>query len=236
MVYPFDIVTGHELSDNALTENGFRLDHAKSRYQIIDDVRNGVKKENGRYSLDVRVDTATQEGEEYTAEGIYTFTVKNPTTGNSQTKTIYVGDSAIYKALAGHRTIEEINSLLDQGGQLQDDGSILMPLVKEEKPEGEEKSKENVTDVVEVQPEKGSTTSEESVSVEQIVVNEDITEEIEDEVPDLQSTDITLFAIAGIIVILIVSVALIVIKNAKRQSVNKMDGVLEENEREDEQQ
>jgi len=243
MAYPFDIVTGHELSDNALTENGFRLDLAKSRYLIIDIVRNGVKKENDRYSLDVRVSTATQEGKEYTTEGIYTFTAKNPATGDSQSKTIYVGNSAIYKALAKYRTLEEINFLLDQGGQLQDDGSILMPVTEEEKTEEEEEkteeeeeSEENVTDVVEEKPEKRPITLEGSEPVEPSVVNEDITEEIENEVPGLESTNITLFVIAGIIVALIVSVALIVTKKTKGKSANRMDGVYEENGREDEQQ
>lgn len=36
MVYPFDINSGAELSDSAMTENGFKLDMAKSRYLTID--------------------------------------------------------------------------------------------------------------------------------------------------------------------------------------------------------
>ena len=35
MVYPFDVVTGAELSNSAVTENGFYLDLAKSRYLDI---------------------------------------------------------------------------------------------------------------------------------------------------------------------------------------------------------
>ena len=131
MVYPFDVNTGAELSDNALTENGFKLDLARSRYLTIDIVRNAVKQKNGRYFLDTRVNTATQEGKLYTEEGIYTFTVKNPSTEDSTTKTIYVGSSPIYRALADGQTIENVNELLDQGGQLRDDGSIYIPVSEE---------------------------------------------------------------------------------------------------------
>ena len=40
MVYPFDVVTGAELTNSSITENGFYLDLAKSRYLNID-----IKKE-----------------------------------------------------------------------------------------------------------------------------------------------------------------------------------------------
>lgn len=143
MVYPFDIKTGNELADNALTENGFKLDLARSRYLTVDIVRNAVKNSNGKFSLDTRVNTATQEGKEYTSEGIYTFTVKNPSTGDSTTKTIYVGSSPIYKALSDGHTIDEVNNLISQGGELQDNGYILMPIVEEpKKPEESEEPKE----------------------------------------------------------------------------------------------
>ena len=143
MVYPFDAISGTELSNNALAENGFRLDLAKSRYLTIDIVRSAIKKENDRYSLDVRVNTAAKEGITYTSEGIYSFTVKNPSTGDSITKTIYVGSSPIYKALANGKTIDDVNAMLDQGGILQNDGSILM-LDPEETAESDETEKEGI--------------------------------------------------------------------------------------------
>ena len=46
MVYPFDVVTGAELSNAAFTENGFRLDLANSRYLDID-VKKEVLNEQG---------------------------------------------------------------------------------------------------------------------------------------------------------------------------------------------
>ena len=36
MVYPFDVKTGRELTDEAITPNGFKLDMAKSKYLTID--------------------------------------------------------------------------------------------------------------------------------------------------------------------------------------------------------
>ena len=143
MVFPFDIKTNAELSDKALTENGFRLDLAKSRYLKIDIVREAVKNENGRYILDARVSTATQEGKDYTTEGIYTFTVKNRYTDTSVTKTIYVGDQPIYKALASGISLENINELLDQGGELQEDGTILMPVLVVDGPDENETKETN---------------------------------------------------------------------------------------------
>ncbi len=153
MVYPFDVKTGEELADNAVTENGFKLDLAKSRYLTIDIVKNAVKYKDGVYTLDVRINTATQEGKPYESEGIYTFTVKNPTTSQSTTKTIYVGSDPIYKALSRGNTLEAINALIAEGGDLQEDGTVLMPepeVDEEPEPEPEEaaekaEKKENAT-------------------------------------------------------------------------------------------
>lgn len=54
MVYPFDIITGAELSNNALTENGFKLDMAKSRYLIINVKKEIIKSNNKGYDTDER--------------------------------------------------------------------------------------------------------------------------------------------------------------------------------------
>ena len=54
MVYPFDIITGTELSNNALTENGFKLDMAKSRYLIINVKKEIIKSNNNGYDTDER--------------------------------------------------------------------------------------------------------------------------------------------------------------------------------------
>lgn len=90
MAYPFALTTGNELADFAYTENGFKLELAKSRYLTIGIIWSAVRKVNNRYAFDARVNTATQEGREYTAVGIYSFTVKNPVTAATTIKIIYV--------------------------------------------------------------------------------------------------------------------------------------------------
>lgn len=93
MVYPFDVLTGDELSDGAVTPNGFKLDMAKSRYLTIDVQRSIMIDGANGPTEDVRFKRPAKDGDEYKDEGIYTFNVRNLYTGDSTTKTIYVGDS-----------------------------------------------------------------------------------------------------------------------------------------------
>lgn len=126
MAYPFALTTRNELTDFAYMENGFKLEMAKSRYLTIDIIWSAVRKVNNRYAFDARVNTATQEGREYTAVGIYSFTVKNPVTGDTTIKTIYVGDDPIYKALANGKTIDAINDILAQRSEFKEDGLVYL--------------------------------------------------------------------------------------------------------------
>ncbi len=89
MVYPFDIYTGTELKNTSIAEYGFYLDLARSRYLNID-VKRSVY-QNGRE--DVRFNRPAKDGDEYTAEGVYTISVSNQYTGESTVKTIFVGDN-----------------------------------------------------------------------------------------------------------------------------------------------
>lgn len=219
MVYPFDVSTGAELSDNTLTENGFILDLAKSRYLTIDITRNAVKKENNRYFLDTRINTATQEGKTYTTEGIYTFTVNNPSTGESTTKTIYVGSSPIYRALAKGETIEKINEQLAQGGQLQNDGSILFPLLEESEElteaETEEKTELRSEEVVEASTEAMVTVSN-NVQVDIPQIDDTVQGQGKSGTPNTVK-----FAIVGIAIVIIISLINFIKKKAK--STNRED-------------
>lgn len=93
MVYPFDVTTKAELTDNAITENGFYLDLAKSRYLDIN-----IKKETlveGVTGLveDTRFNRSARDGDQYTDQGIYTITVQNEYTKQITSKKIYVGPS-----------------------------------------------------------------------------------------------------------------------------------------------
>ncbi len=143
MVYPFDTQTGSELVDNAITPNGFKLDMAKSRYLTIDVSKSTVKGNAGSYSLDERFNKPAKDGDAYTEEGIYTFTVKNKYTGAAPTtKVIYVGDTPIHKALASGKTVTEINELIAEGAELQEDGTLLLP-EPDPVPEEEDTSSDN---------------------------------------------------------------------------------------------
>ena len=98
MVYPFDIATGAELTNSSVTENGFSLDLANSRYLNL-----YIKKEvwmEGADGLteDTRFNTTAKDGDRYTDEGIYTITAKNQYTGIETTKKIYVGTNRILAA------------------------------------------------------------------------------------------------------------------------------------------
>lgn len=126
MVFPFDIKTGNELSNSSVTENGFYLDMAKSRYLSINVKREVLKDSSDE--LDVRFNRPARDGEKYTDEGIYTFTVKNLYTGQETTKQIYVGTNKILKAYAKTGfTIPEIRKQLAQGATILEDGSITTP-------------------------------------------------------------------------------------------------------------
>lgn len=131
MVYPFDVKTGAELTNSSLTENGFYLDLARSRYLKV-----YMKKEvwtEGMDGLvaDTRFNTSAKDGDLYTDEGIYTITAKNEYTGLETVKRIYVGANPILKAyMTSNYSIQEIVQLVDAGATIYEDGSIEMPVVE----------------------------------------------------------------------------------------------------------
>lgn len=127
MVYPFDIVTGTELAEHGITENGFALDMAMSKYLTIDVTRATLTMgADGQLVEDVRFNRPAKDGDQYTDEGIYTFVVRNLYTGESTTKTIYVGTDRYLTALSltGY-TVEELNEQLTQGATVSEDGVII---------------------------------------------------------------------------------------------------------------
>ena len=128
MVYPFDAVTGDELADNAITANGFRLDMARSRYLTIDVTRSVLNvTADGTISEDVRFNRPAKDGDDYSDEGIYVFTVKNLyTDAEPTTKTIYVGTDPYLMALSSTgMTVQELNEQIQQGYTVSDDGTLV---------------------------------------------------------------------------------------------------------------
>lgn len=127
MVFPFDCETGEELTNASITEHGFYLDLAKSRYLDIN-----IKKEvleNGADGLteDVRFNRPAKDGDQYTEEGIYTITVENPYTEQETVKKIYVGTNDILKAhvVTGY-SISTIQEEIANGAVVAEDGTLIL--------------------------------------------------------------------------------------------------------------
>ena len=164
MVYPFDINSGAELADNAITENGFKLDMAKSRYLTIDVSRTVlINGENGR-TEDVRFNRPAKDGDQYKDEGIYKFNVHNLYTGEETTKTIYVGTDPFLRAMSVTRlSVKELESKLAEGYTIGNDGNLIAPQVEEteivqeiEPDVYEEESKEEIIEIQQESTEKNS--------------------------------------------------------------------------------
>lgn len=128
MAYPFDLTTGEELQNNALTANGFYLDLAKSRYLKINVTREVFEDGMGGITQDVRFNRPAKDGDTYTEEGIYTLTVSNTFTGQETIKRICVGTNDILKIYAATGlSVEEIQTQLALGATVAEDGTLVMP-------------------------------------------------------------------------------------------------------------
>lgn len=148
MVYPFDVNTGAELNDEAITADGFRLDMAKSKYLTIDVQRSVVTEGANGYVEDIRFNRPAKDGEEYTEEGIYTFNVKNLYTGENTTKKIYVGSSDYMNALSVNKiTVDALNTQLSNGAVLKADGTLVEKTVSTSKETEQINTEEPVKEV-----------------------------------------------------------------------------------------
>ena len=128
MVYPFDIKTNQELTDESITPNGFKLDLARSKYLTIDVKYARVTPGANGYIEDVRSNGPAKDGDSYTEEGIYTFSVKNLYTGESTTKKLYVGDADYIKALSlNDISVSELNDRIAAGATIEENGTIISP-------------------------------------------------------------------------------------------------------------
>lgn len=135
MVFPFDSVTGEELTNTAITENGFYLDLAKSRYLDINIRREVLAEGADGLTEDTRFNRPAREGEHYTQEGIYTITVHNRYTGQETVKVIYVGTDDVLKAhVTTGLPISEITWQLSAGATVAEDGTIIPPPTETEPP------------------------------------------------------------------------------------------------------
>ena len=127
MVYPLDISTGSELTNSSMTENGFMLDLAKSRYLQINVKREVLTDSANGLVEDTRSNAPAKDGEKYIEEGIYTITATNQYTNQKTTKKIYVGTNNLMKAvMTSGLSIEEINKLISEGATIDDEGTLTL--------------------------------------------------------------------------------------------------------------
>lgn len=206
MVYPFNSLTGAELADNAITENGFKLDMAKSKYLTIDVQRSVlVVGTDGYLTEDVRFNRPAKDGETYTSEGIYTFKVTNLYTGENTTKTIYVGSNSYLRALsATGMSIAELNAEIEKGAIVRDDGTLeaIAPTESEPTKPPEEAKTEPTPPATEKPDDTPAKIEESTVEVSAVV----------DEAP--QKMNVVPFVFGAIAVVIIAS-AFVAIKRRK---------------------
>lgn len=125
MVFPFDVATKQELSNCAVTENGFYLDLAKSRYLNINVERRVLNEAGDELVEDVRFNKPAKDGDEYTEEGIYIIKVKNDETDQETEKMIYVGTDDVLKAYATTGlSISEIKEKINEGAVIDEQGNV----------------------------------------------------------------------------------------------------------------
>lgn len=212
MVYPFDTGTGAELSDRAITANGFKLDMAKSRYLTIDVKRTVLNVgSDGQLTEDVRFNRPAKENDAYTDEGIYTFTVKNLYTGETTAKTIYVGTGKYLLALSKNLlTVDALNEKIGQGAEISDDG-IVSDYTPPEPPVSEEPEPQP-TVIVSTPPEETSPVNPN--------VDINVSEPTANETP--QNTPATLFI--GALLAVVVSGELIAAAIIKKNRQKKRGG------------
>lgn len=140
MVYAKDKKTGTYLGNDSVTENGFVLDWARSRYLKVNVKYSTWTKGANGYVEDIRYNKEANKNDEYTENGIYVFTVSNPTTdpyGNTPTiKRIYVGNDAVLVASMNPEnsdyTINQISNMIDnEGYSVSDSGQLIPPSTTE---------------------------------------------------------------------------------------------------------
>ena len=110
-----------------MTENGFRLDLAKSEYLHVTIKREVLKDSADGLVEDTRFNGVAKDGAEFVEEGIYTITATNDYVKEPTIKRIYVGTNNVLRAhMVTGFSIHEINDLVAQGATISDDGTIQL--------------------------------------------------------------------------------------------------------------
>jgi hypothetical protein len=128
MVFPFDVATGSELTNGSLTESGFFLDFAYSRYLTIDITKEVLVQGQSGDVLDVRWNRPAADGDLYTEEGVYTVTTSNMYTNERTTKMLYVGFDPLLRAyVITGLSLQQIKEQLAAGFTISESGELVSP-------------------------------------------------------------------------------------------------------------
>lgn len=169
MVYIFDAKSGTELGNGDVTENGFRIDTANSKYTKVAMTRKILNNAQTGLSEDTRFNGAVSNGEEFNDEGIYTVYAYNPNQEKVRDfeATIYVGSNPVLAAYTKHLntpesdeyTIEKLNQKIVEGYTITDKGDLIAPVVETTTIPAETESVETVTTKAEVTSTSSTTTA-----------------------------------------------------------------------------
>lgn len=199
MVFPFDVKTHSELTNGALTENGFYLDLANSRYLTINLKKEVLAEGADGLSTDTRFNGMAKDGAEFTDEGIYTITVQNKYTGQETIKKIYVGTDSILKAyVVTGMSIPEIRSMVSKGAIINADGTIT------------ENSENTTIETTEEETEKATDSTKKSRNN-----NDDETDPEEGFLSGLSVKTVVIVAVAAVTVMLVIMIAVLVSSKKK---------------------
>lgn len=216
MAYPFDINLGNELRDGDICEEGFTIKLAGSRYNDVTMKYEAIVGEDGQKKFDTRKNMVAKEGDSYTDEGVYIFSVNNPYTNVTTTKTVYVGTDPYLKALSKTgRSLSDINDKIQQGYLIEEDGSIIVPKIEVPEPELEQEIEPEQTEENSVIAEVDSKADAGNVEYASKGENGDNEIRIEDS-PKHEYKRISLIVPTSVGLVVILGIIYIVFKNKKK--------------------
>lgn len=216
MAYPFDIKLGSELRDGDICEEGFTIKLAGSRYNEVAIKYDVVVGEEGQKKFDTRKYSVAKEGATYTDEGVYTFSVNNPYTNVTTTKTVYVGTDPYLKALSKTgRLLTDINDKIQQGYLIEEDGSINLPKMESPEPEVVQ---EIIPEQTEDSPVIADVDSDAVVNVIEEVPEEENgdNETIVDDSPKQEYKNSSLIAPISVGIVAVIGIIYMIFKNKKK--------------------
>ena len=215
MVYPFDTTTGEELTNSSITENGFYLDLAKSRYLNVNIKKEVLKDGADGLTEDTRFNRPAKDGDRYTDEGIYVITVSNPYVTEPTVKKIYVGTNNILKAhVTTDLSIKEIKEQMALGATINDDGTINAPL----KPK--ETEAETVNLIEDAIPSKVNKQTNET---DNLAVDEVSESQLIESISQSVSGSATLYIVIGSVAVVVIIVIVLIVIKRKFKTANSAD-------------